>query len=93
MGVLAASAAGAAIAKAIKASGVIVTVKPDQFSKLLNLSKDPLIVVAEGGIFSTNYQYLMSYKGLTFFTKPNTPSLLPSGAELVTAGKIWMPGG
>lgn len=85
-------AANAAIAKAIKASGVIVTVKPEEFSKLLNRASAPLIVVAEGGIFNTNYQYLMSYKGLTFFTKSNAPVQLPSDAEMVTAAKIWMPG-
>jgi hypothetical protein len=86
------AAAGAAIAKAIKASGVILRVKPEEFSKLLNRATDPLIVVAEGGLFSTNYQYLMSYKGLTFFTKSSTPLQLPSTAELVTADSIWMPG-
>jgi hypothetical protein len=86
------AAAGAAIAQAIKASGVILRVKPNDFSKLLNRATDPLIVIAEGGIFSTNYQYLMSYKGLTFFTKSGTPLSLPSGAELVTADSIWIPG-
>jgi hypothetical protein len=88
----ASAAAGAAIASAIKASGVILRVKPAEFSKLLNRATDPLIVVAEGGMFSTNYQYLMSYKGLTFFTKSSTPLQLPSGAELVTADSMWMPG-
>ncbi len=74
-------------------SGVIVTLKTDQFSTLLIRAKDPLIVVAEGGIFRTNYQYLMSYKGLTFFTKSDTPLQLGSGAEVVTADSIWIPGG
>jgi hypothetical protein len=27
----------------------------------------PLIVLAEDGLFSKNYQYLMSYKGIAFF--------------------------
>jgi hypothetical protein len=92
MGVAVVGAASAAIAKAIKASGVILRVKPAEFSKILNRATDPLIVVYEGGIFSTNYQYVMSYKGLTFFTKSGTPLPLPSGAELVTADSIWMPG-
>jgi len=86
-------AASAAIVKANKASGSIVTLKPEEFSKLLTRAKDPLIVVTEGGIFSTNYQYLMSYKGLTFFTKSNTPLQLGNGAEVVTADSIWVPGG
>jgi hypothetical protein len=90
---MAAGAAAAGIAKAIKAAGVLVRVKPEEFSKLMIRAKDPLIVVAEGGIFGKNYQYLMSYKGLTFFTKSGAPLPLPGGAELVTAGSIWVPGG
>jgi len=46
----------------------------------------------EGGVFRKNYQYLMSYKGLTFFTKSAAPLPLPGGAELVNAGRIWTPG-
>jgi hypothetical protein len=88
----AAAGAAAAIAKAIKASGVLIRVEPEEFSKLLNRAKDPLIVVAEGGVFRKNYQYLMSYKGLTFFTKSAAPLPLPGGAELVNAGRIWTPG-
>jgi hypothetical protein len=85
-------AAAAAIIQAIKASGVIVRVEPEEFSKLMNRLKDPLIVVAEGGVFTKNYQYMMSYKGLAFFTKSGAPLSLPGGAELVTAARIWAPG-
>jgi hypothetical protein len=88
----AAAAGAAAIANAIKASGVLVRVEPDEFARVLGLAKDPLIVIAEGGLFSTNYQYLMSYKGLAFFTKSSTPLNLPAGSELVTASRISIPG-
>ena len=82
----------AAIANAIKASGVIVQLEPDGFAAILSKSKDPLVVCAEGGVFSINYQYLTSYKGLTFFTKSRNPLRLPGGAEIVNAKKIWIPG-
>jgi hypothetical protein len=58
----------------------------------MNRAKDPLIVAATGGVFRKNYQYLMSYKGLTFFTKSGAPLMLPGGAEVVNAGRIWIPG-
>lgn len=90
-GANAAAAAAAAIAQAIKAAGVLVRLQPEEFSKILNRVKDPLVVTAEGGIFRHNYQYLTSYKGLAFFTKSNTPLLLPAGVELVAAGRIWIP--
>jgi hypothetical protein len=72
---------------------VIVRVEPGEFSKLVNRANDPLIVFAEGGLFRKNYQYLMSYKGIAFFTKSSDPLPLAGGAELVTAGRIWVPGG
>ena len=87
-----ASSAAAAIAQAIKASGVLVRVAPDEFVKILGRAKEPLVVVAEGGLFRTNYQYLAGYKGLAFFTKSDAPLNLPGGAELVKASRIWIPG-
>jgi hypothetical protein len=90
---MATSGAAAGIAKAIQASGVVVQVAPEEFSKVMNRAKDPLVVLAEGGIFGKKYKYLMSYKGLTFYTKSGAPLPLPGGAELVNAGSIWVPGG
>jgi len=86
------AAGAAAIADAIKASGVLVRVTPEAFAKLLSLTKEPLIVIAEGGLFSTNYQYLMSYKGLAFFTKSSIALQLPADAQLVSASRISIPG-
>jgi len=87
-----AAAAAAAIADAIKASGVLVRVEPQEFTKLLGLVKEPLIVVAESGLFSKKYNYLMSYKGLAFFTKSPAPMPLPADSEIVRANRIFIPG-
>lgn len=86
------AAAAAAIANAIKASGVLVRLEPEEFSKILARVKDPLVVIAEGGVFSTNYQYLLSYRGLAFFTKSKVSLMLPAGTEVVTARGINIPG-
>lgn len=88
----AAAAAQAAIAQAIKASGAIVRVEPNDFLTLLQRQEQPLVIHATGGFFSTSYQYLTSYKGLAFFTKSPYPLNLPSDVELVTAKTIWIPG-
>jgi len=84
--------AAAAIAQAIKASGAIVKAEPNDFLILVGRSKNPLVVVAEGGVFRKNYQYLSSYKGLAFFAKSSTPLNLPGDAEVVQCEKIWIPG-
>ena len=85
-------AAAAAIAQAIKASGTIVNMEPDDFVLLLERIEEPLIVTATGGIFNTNYQYLTSYKGLAFFTKSPEKLPIPPQAELISAKTIWIPG-
>ena len=87
----AAAAAAAAIANAIKASGVVVRVSPADFQTVLRKVERPLVIYAEGGFFSTNYQYLVSYKGFAFFTKSAEPLLLPTGVETIVTSKIWLP--
>jgi hypothetical protein len=86
-----AAAAAAAIANAIKASGVLIRVQPEEFEKILRKMERPLIVHAEGGFFSTKYEYLTNYKGFVFYTKSSTALQLPLEVELVRSNKIWMP--
>jgi len=92
MAASAAAAGAAAIAQAIKASGAIVRVSPEDFQTLLSRVESPLVVHAEGGFLSLSYRYLFSHKGLAFFTKSPTPLQLPARAETVRAIKIWIPG-
>ena len=87
-----AAAVAAAIANAIKASGVVVQVTPADFHTILSKIEKPLVLYAKGGFFSTTYQYLVSYKGFAFFTKSSEPILLPIGIETIAAKKIWIPG-
>ena len=91
MGAAAGAAVAAAIANAIKASGVLVRVAPEDFAAILRRTERPLIVVSQGGFFSTSYKYLTPYKGLAFYTKSPTPLALPIGAEVVNAKSISIP--
>jgi len=87
-----AAAAAAAIAQAIKASGVIVRVTPEDFESILNKSEKPLVICATGGFISTNYQYMTSYKGFAFFTKCPAALMFSPKVETIVAQKIWIPG-
>jgi len=91
MAAAAAIVAAQMIAEASKASGTIVKVEPEVFAVLLAKSENPLIIYAEGGVTSTNHQYLTSYRGFAFFTKADEPILLPKTAEVIVAEKIWIP--
>ena len=90
-GATAAAAAAAAAARAIKASGTIVKVEPQEFERILARQSGALVVTAQEGFFSTKYRYLTSYKGLAFFCESPTALNLPGGNEVVAAQKIWIP--
>ena len=91
---MAASAAilAAQIAEAVKASGTVVRVEPAEFAKLLAKTNNPLVIYSEGGVISTNHQYLTNYKGFAFYTKADEEISLPATAEVIVADKIWIPG-
>ncbi|MFC1730545.1 hypothetical protein ACFL6I_09425 [candidate division KSB1 bacterium] len=87
-----AAAAHQAIVNAVKASGILVKVSPDDFMSILNKAESPLIVYSKGGVFKANHQYMVSYKGFAFHTKVPAPLVLPGKAQVVAAEKIWIPG-
>lgn len=86
-----AAAAGARI-RAARASGAIVQVEPRDFDALVRRVPDPLVVTSRGGLFRKSYEYLTSDKGLAFYTRSSEAIALPPGAEVVAAGRIWIPG-
>ena len=86
-----ASTAAVEIGRAIKASGAIVRVEPNVLLDILTLNQEALLVIATGGVFSTNYQYLTSYRGLIFFAKSGTELEIPQHCEVIKAKKIWIP--
>ena len=87
-----AAAAQAAIANAIKANGVLVSVSPEDFDRILSKSEKPLVISSIGGILRTYYQYLTSYKGFAFFTKTPAPVTFSPRVEIIEARKICIPG-
>ncbi len=86
-----AATAAAAIAQAIKASGVLVQVEENDFLMLLSKTDRPLVIISETKIFKTSYQYMMSYKGFAFYVKAARPIQLPGNADVIAAKKIWIP--
>ncbi len=90
-GAAAGAAAQAAAINAMRCFGVVVTVNPDEFLDLVMRQECPLVVTATGGFFAKEYRYLMSYKGLAFFTKSADPLDLPADSEVVQSKKIYIP--
>jgi hypothetical protein len=88
----AAAAAQHAIANAIKAFGVVVTVANKDFMTILERTEKPLVVMSGKSFWSPNYKYVSSYKGLAFYTKSNELFRLPGDGELVMSEKIRLPG-
>lgn len=86
-----AAAVAAAIANAIKASGVVVRVSPEDFAIILRRIEKPLVIYNKGGFFKTKHQYLTSYKGFAFYTKTANQIDLPKAVEVIIAESVWMP--
>jgi hypothetical protein len=86
-----AAAAAAAISQAIKASGSLIKVHPEEFSRMIGKMDDGIVVETTVVFFSTSYKYLTSYKGLMFFTKSKNQLSIPSRLEKIAATSMWMP--
>jgi hypothetical protein len=83
--------AAAAVANAIRASGMVVRIDPGELAKLLARSEDPLVVYAPPrGLFASKHSYLLAYRGLAFYAISAAPLDLGS-AEVVLARSIWAP--
>ena len=91
MSAAAGAAIAAAIANAIKASGVVVRVEPEDFAKILGKVEKPLVIYSKGGLFTTKHRYLVSYKGFAFYTQTSNEILLSSSVEVITSRSIWIP--
>lgn len=88
----AAAAAAAAVAQAIKASGTLVRVEPEELRRIVERQEAPLVVVAhKEGLFGDKHQYLTGYRGLAFYAQSPQPIELPGSAEIVAARTICMP--
>jgi hypothetical protein len=86
-----AAVAAAVIAQAIKASGAIVSLEPNDFVTVLSRAEKPVVVLSASGFRKKTYQYLTGYKGLVFYTKTKVPLQFTSSAEVIVARKIWIP--
>lgn len=83
--------AAAAIAQAIKASGAIVRVEPEEFTRIVDRVDKPLVVISVGRFLGTRYHYLSAYKGLIFYTWSREQLLLKGNTEFVIAKSIYIP--
>ncbi len=86
------AAQAAAVARAVKASGAIVNMEPEDFLSIVRRCEKPVVVVASGGSFRKHYRYLVGHKGFVFHTKSGEQLMLPGKAEVVHAKTIWIPG-
>jgi len=82
----------AVVVQAIRASGIIVQMSPQDFLTILGKSERPLVVAAPGRFLAPKYQYLTGYKGLAVYTGSREALRLPENVELIEARSIWIPG-
>ena len=83
--------AAAAVAQAIKASGAIVDVEPDEFQRIVGRMDSGLVIQSLGGFRKRTHEYLAAYGGFIFHTRSKRLLSLPSGVDKVWAKKVWVP--
>ncbi len=76
---------------ALKACGSIIHLEADDFEKLLSTIASPFLVMAEGGVFSTHYKYVLPHKGLTFYCKSKDELRLPPNTDFIRAKSVIVP--
>jgi len=85
------TATGAPVASALKAMGGVVYLGPDEFMRILEKEKEPIVVTSESRLFGITYHYLTSRRGFIFYTRSKQPLHLPGEAEVIKAKTIWIP--
>lgn len=91
-GAAGAAAAQAAIQEAIKASGAIVKIEPNEFSNLISKMDDGIVIEkGDNGFFDSGYKYSTSYKGFIFYCKSKNQITILSKLEKIKAKRIWVP--
>ena len=86
-----AAGAYAAIANAIKASGAIVKLKEEDFTKVISRAENPIIIISRGGFMKKDFDYLTAYKGFIFYVRTKNEMNLPGNPEIISAQQIWIP--
>lgn len=77
--------------QALKASGILVRLGPEEFQSLLNRTEAPLIVRHTSGYFRKTVHCLVHYRGFVFYTQSRQPIELPANAEIIDAKSLWLP--
>ena len=87
----AAAAHAHAVANAVKASGAIVEMEPEDFLKVIGFVEKPIVVHAMGGLIKKHHRYLSGHKGLVFYTESKEPLQFGTSIQLIAAKKVWIP--
>lgn len=85
------AAARQAIQNAIKASGAIIKIDPDDFSGLMAKMGNALVAEAPAGVFTKVWKYMTSYKGFLFYTQAKDRLSIPNRYEPIRSRKIRLP--
>ncbi len=76
---------------AIKSFGILVKVTHKDFLHIVGREKQSLVLTTTKKKWFFGYRYLVSYKGLAFYTNSSFRLELPHGTEVVTVEDIRIP--
>ena len=66
-------------------SGVVITVEPDEFQRLLKSAENPMVVHQLPKWYQPYHRYLLSYRSMTFYTRSKTDLAISRYCDVVQA--------
>ena len=87
------ASSGAKVIKAATSMGTIVQVESGIFLSIVGRLDKPMVVTSYSkGLFEgAQYQYIVCYKGITFYTDIKESLLLPESIELIESARMFTP--
>ena len=71
--------------------GIVISVETDEFMRLMKQAGNALIIHQQPSWWQTYNRYLMSYRGMAFYTRSKEELSISKYAEVIAAKNFYVP--
>lgn len=71
--------------------GIVISVENDEFMRLMKQANDVIVIHQKPTWWQSYNRYLMSYRGMTFYTRSKEELVISKYSEVVTAKHFYAP--
>ena len=73
-------------------SSVVISVETDEFMRLLKEAGNPVVIHQPSKWWQPYNRYLLTYRGMTFYTRTKEELVISKYADTVQAKSFYVPG-